>query len=92
MITKNITRYVVTAADYGFGTDGKARVLGHFRTYDEAVGYVKADMLAHKNYHKDENFDYDMTRFDAWDEDDPSYGCGWNIEECKIEVDLSLAE
>ena len=81
-----IIRYVLTVADYGFGNDGKARVLGHFKSYNEAVDYLKEEIETFKESHED--FEFDMESFDAWDKEDASTGCSWNIEACRIPIEM----
>ena len=79
-----IERYVVTVVDNGESCDGRARVLGCFKTEDEAKAYVRNDMENVRNYMAGciENCDFDEMTIISENDD---ARC-WNIEKVEIEL------
>ena len=75
--------FIVTAVDTSDTADGKARVLAHCSTYDEAKSFVKHDMEDLIDDNAEMNLIADFDKMSARTEDD-SYGCEWNIEEVDI--------
>lgn len=84
-----IKRYVVTAVDTGDTCDGKARVIGTFKTKDEAKNCVTEDIKEWIDQRAGEAVECDFDEMsahyvdDKWDTND---GCEWNIEEIEIEL------
>lgn len=75
-------RWIVTCVDYNDSCDGKARVLGSFKTKDEAVNYITEDI---KEW-CDERAGLDIVC--DFDDMSVSYGddrCEWNFEEIEID-------
>jgi len=85
-----ITRFIVTAVDVGDTCDGKARVLGAFKTEDEAKNYVKNDMqeYADERTYTDEETGKTIPCFCDFDKmfaGDDYNNCSWNIESITFE-------
>ena len=79
--------FIVTAVDTSDTADGKARVLAHCSTYDEAKSFVKNDMEDFINDAAEMNPITDFDKMSARTEDD-SYACEWNIEEVDFAMPL----
>lgn len=80
--------WIVTAVDYGDSCNGKARVIGAFKSFDEAKEYVKQDMQDYIDANGEEddfdcNFDKMSISLADCDIDD-IFGCEWNIEEIEV--------
>jgi len=82
--------FIVTAVDVGENCDGKARVLGLFKSQDEADKYVCADI---KEYVQNRDIPEDLVdyvqMFAYWD-DDYTHGCEWNIEKVSLPEFLKI--
>ena len=76
--------WIVTAVDYGDSCDGKARVLGAFKNYDEAKNYVDEDIKEWIDMRADEDCECDFNTMAVWSDCDDSIRCEWNIEEVEI--------
>lgn len=76
--------WIVTVVDYNDSCDGKARVLGAFKTHEEAKTYVDEDIREWIDARADEGVrcDFDMMR--TWCYDNIDIRCEWNIEEVEI--------
>lgn len=78
-------RWIVTVVDYSDSSDGKARTLGLFKTYDEAKAYVDEDMKDYVDANGEEDdFDIDFSKMSISLADcdiEDCCGCEWNIEE-----------
>ena len=72
--------FIVTAVDTSDTADGKARVLAHCSTHDEAKSFVKNDMEDFIDDAAEMNPIADFDKMSARTEDG-TYGCEWNIEE-----------
>ena len=77
--------FIVTAVDTSDTADGKARVLAHCSTYDEAKSFVKHDMEDFINDAGGMNPVADFEKMSVCTGDD-MYGCEWNIEEVDFEM------
>ena len=77
--------FVVTAVDTSDTADGKARVLAHCSTHDEAKNFVENDMEDFINDAAEMNPIADFDEMSARTEDG-MYGCEWNIEEVDFEM------
>ena len=75
-------RWIVTAVDHD--TDGKARVLGAFKTHEEAKNYVDEDIKEWIDQWAGEGCECDFDKMAAWYNYDDSQWCEWNIEEVEI--------
>lgn len=75
--------WIVTAVDHGDSCDGKARVLGAFKSYGEARNYVNADIQEWVDHNTDElrGCGCSFAEMAAWYEYDDAVRCEWNIEE-----------
>lgn len=84
-----IKRFVATAVDTGDTCDGKARVIGTFKTREEAKNYVTEDIKEWVDDRAGDAVEVDFDKMtahyvdDKWDTDT---GCEWNIEEVEIEL------
>ena len=67
--------------------DGKARVLGVFKTREEAKNYVDEDIKEWIDQRADEGCECDFDKMAAWYDYDSSQRCEWNIEE----VDFAMS-
>lgn len=80
--------WIVTAVDYGDSCNGKARVIGAFKSFDEAKEYVKQDMQDYIDANGEEDdFDCDFDKMSIGLADcdiDDIFGCEWNIEEVEV--------
>lgn len=81
--------YVVTAVDYGDSCDGKARVLGTFKSETEAKNFVIEDI---KTYIDDNTADSgecpfiaDFDKMSVIGSISTDFGCEWNIESVTIQ-------
>lgn len=86
---ESIKRYIVTAVDTGDTCDGKARVIGTFKTREEAKNYVTEAIKEWTDERASDAVEVDFDRKsahyidDKWDTDT---GCEWNIEEVEIKL------
>ena len=80
-------RWIVTAADHDTAgnCDGKARVLGAFKTREEAKNYVDEDIKEWIDQRADEGCECDFNKMAAWYNYDSSQRREWNIEEVEID-------
>ena len=80
-----IKRYVVTFVEYGDSVDGKARVLGLYRTHAEALCEMH---LAAKRYYEDLGLDRcDILKIDSASVGSTDEcGCEYRIDEVEIPV------
>lgn len=78
--------WIVTAVDYDRdgNCNGKARVLGAFKSYGEAEDYVNKDMNEWAERNNGDECGCDFGIMSAWCDSDYSAGCEWNIEEVEI--------
>lgn len=85
--------WIVTAVDHDAdgNCDGKARVLGAFKSYDEAKNYVNEDISdwvdrnCEFTLNSEEGVECDFDKMVAWYAYDDSDRCEWNIEEIEVE-------
>lgn len=79
-------RWIVTAVDHDTDSncDGKARVLGVFKTHEEAKNYVYEDIKEWIDQRASEGCECDFDKMAAWYDYDDSQRCEWNIEEVEI--------
>ena len=75
--------WIVTAVDTSDTADGKARVIAHCSTYDEAKNFVKNDMEDFIDDAAEMNPIADFDKMSVSTEDG-MYGCEWNIEEVEV--------
>ena len=73
--------WIATAVDYGDSRDGKARVLGVFKSYDEARIYVDGDIFDWVERNCEDGVKCDFDKMAARSGCDDSIRCKWNIEE-----------
>ena len=80
-------RFIVTAVDHDINgnCDGKARVLGVFKTREEAKNYVDEDIREWIDEHADEGYVCDFDKMSAWYDYGDSDRCEWNIEEIEFD-------
>lgn len=78
--------WIVTAVDYDTNgnCDGKARVLGAFKSYDEAKIYVDEDIREWVDRNCEEGVECDFDKMAAWYDYDTSNRCEWNIAEVEV--------
>lgn len=81
----NIKRYVVTAVDCGDSCDGRARVLGAFKTKEEAKAYVRNDMEDYADQRAGAAIQVDFDQMDIVNGDDDTVCC-WSIDEVEVEL------
>lgn len=76
-------RFIVTAVDHDTNgnCDGKALVLGMFKTQEEAKIYVEEDIREWIDRHAAGEFMCDFNKMSAWYVYDEAYRCEWNISE-----------
>lgn len=79
--------WIVTAVDHdpNGNCDGKAHVLGAFKSYDEAKNYVDEDIREWVNRKREEGLEYSCIGMSAWYDYDDSDRCEWNIEEVEVQ-------
>lgn len=79
-----ITRFAITYVEYGDSVDGKARILGFFRTFEDARKKMHEDAKQYKeNLLLDDISLYnDSASVGSTDE----CGCEWRIDEVSIPV------
>ena len=77
--------YVVTAVDVGDSCDGHARVLGAFKSKDDAKNYVRNDMEDRYDKLADSGIiaDFDKMELVNWSDNDPV--CCWSIAEVEVQ-------
>ena len=77
--------YVVTAVDAGDSCDGHARVLGAFKSKDDAKNYVRNDMKDRCDQLADSGIiaDFDKMELVNWSDNDPV--CCWSIAEVEVQ-------
>ena len=77
--------YVVTAVDVGDSCDGHARVLGAFKSKDDAKNYVRNDMEDRCDQLSDSGIivDFDKMELVNWSDNDPV--CCWSIAEVEVQ-------
>lgn len=73
--------WIATAVDYNYSCDGKARILGAFKSFDEAKNCVDENIKEWANDHGLDMFKCDFVRMSAWDVLNENVRCEWNIEE-----------
>lgn len=80
--------WIVTAVDHdpNGNCDGKARVLGAFKSYDEARNYVNEDIQEWVDRNCEEGVECSFAEMAAWYDYDDSDRCEWNIEEIGVDV------
>lgn len=92
--TFKIRRYILTVVDYGDTCDGKARVLGMFKTHQEAYDKMEADAKEKaKEIYEDEedaNIGTDINWWDASVGEFAPCGYEYKIEEVEVEVDMEV--
>lgn len=76
--------WIVTAVDYGDSCDGKARVLGVFKSYNEARIYVDGDIFDWVERNCENGVKCDFDKMAVWSDCDDSIRCEWNIEEAEV--------
>ena len=77
-------KFAVTAIDIGDTSNGHARLVGLFKSYDDAHTYVVEDMkdtLACMG--QDENTTVDWNKFEIFADKDKNSGCIWDIHNVK---------
>ena len=79
-------RWIVTAVDHDIdgNCDGKARVLGVFKTREEAKNYVNEDIKEWIDQRADVGCKCNFDKMAAWYNYDSAQRCEWNIEEVEI--------
>lgn len=81
--------WIVTAVDHDAdgNCDGKARVLGAFKSYDEAKNYVDEDIREWVDRNTDElrGCGCSFAEMAAWHDYDDLNRCEWNIEEVDVQ-------
>ena len=77
--------YVVTAVDVSDSCDGHARVLGAFKSKDDAKNYVRNDMEDRCDQLADSGIiaDFDKMELVNWSDNDPV--CCWSIAEVEVQ-------
>ena len=77
--------YGVTAVDVGDSCDGHARVLGAFKSKDDAKNYVRNDMEDRCDQLADSGIiaDFDKMELVNWSDNDPV--CCWSIAEVEVQ-------
>ena len=81
-------RWIVTVVNYDTdgNCDGKARVLGVFKTREEAKNYVDEDIREWVDNNTGDicGCECDFDEMSAWYDYDDTERCEWNIEEVEI--------
>lgn len=81
--------WIVTAVDHDAdgNCDGKARVLGAFKSYDEARNYVNEDIKEWVDRNTDElhSCGCSFAEMAAWHDYDDLNRCEWNITEMEVQ-------
>lgn len=94
--TFKIRRYILTVVDYGDTCDGKARVLGMFKTHQEAYDKMDADARDKAaEIYEDAEDAKSGTVISWWDAsvgDTATCGYEYKIEEVEVEVDMEEVE
>ena len=75
--------YTVIYTDFGDSCDGFARILGTYKTKDDALNAMNKDIA---DYRKDNGLPYTIDKGDCILLGDEHYGCQWQILEIKMEV------
>ena len=77
--------YVVAEVDVGDSCDGHARVLGAFKSKDDAKNYVRNDMEDRCDQLADSGIiaDFDKMELVNWSDNDPV--CCWSIAEVEVQ-------
>ena len=82
-------RWIVTVVNYESecNCNGKARVLGVFKTREEAKNYVDEDIREWVDSNTGDicGCECDFDEMSAWYDYDGSQRCEWNIEEVEID-------
>lgn len=77
-------KFIVTAVDYGDTCDGKAEILGVFKTKKEAKKYVSEDMQSYYNNNKTSSTKMSK-RLMSVKTGEYDAGCEWNIHEVELD-------
>lgn len=78
-------RWIATCVDCGETCDGKARIIGVLKGFEEACAFVRNDIEYWADKHAGENVEVDFDKMSASCLDSGD-GCDWNIEEVEIPV------
>ena len=76
--------YVVTAVDVGDSCDGHARVLGAFKSKDDAKNYVRNDMEDRCDQLANTGIRVDFDQMEIVNEDEDTVCC-WSIAEVEVQ-------
>jgi len=79
--------WIVAAVDVGDSCDGKARILGAFKTEEDAKTYVRNDMEDTADYLANTGIQVDFDEMTIVKEDDDVV-CQWTISDVEIDFEL----
>jgi len=78
--------WIATVVETGETCDGKARVLGAFKSKAAAIDCVHKDMDAWFQLAKTEGVEISYDKMRGWYDYDTSDGFEWNVSETELEV------
>ena len=81
----NTKIWIATYVDYGETCDGKARVLGVYKSKEEATAAVRNDIEKWADDRAGESIEVDFDRMRTYFVENGN-GCEWNIEERTFDV------